>query len=69
MRSNLRIARIKKKLSKKGIAKKIGISERMYTYLESGESDGSISVWQKLSSILDESIDNLIIKEEEIDIK
>jgi hypothetical protein len=26
-------------------------------------------VWQKLSSVLDDSIDNLIVKEEEIDVK
>ena len=69
MRSNLRKARLKKDLSKKDLAALVGISERMYNYIESGESDGSLPVWQKLSSVLDDSIDNLIVKEEETDVK
>jgi DNA-binding XRE family transcriptional regulator len=69
LRSNLRKARLKKDLSKKDLAALVGISERMYNYIESGESDGSLTVWQKLSSVLDDSIDNLIVKEEEIDVK
>jgi transcriptional regulator with XRE-family HTH domain len=69
LRKNLRRARLNKDLSKKELAEKVGISERMYGYLESGESEGSIAVWQKLSDILGETINNLIIREEKEDNK
>lgn len=64
-RKNLEVARKSKLLSQKQLADKAGISDRMYRYLESGTSQGSLAVWSKLSEILGQPIDVLTKNEEE----
>lgn len=64
-RKNLEVARKSKLLSQKQLADKAGISDRMYRYLESGTSQGSLVVWSKISEILGQPIDVLTKNEEE----
>ena len=64
-RKNLEVARKSHLLSQKQIADKVGITDRMYRYLESGTSQGSLTVWNKLSEILGQPIDVLTKNEED----
>lgn len=53
MRENLRNARKAAGLSQQALAQKIGIHERYYKSLESGERLGAIWIWDALEDVLD----------------
>lgn len=59
-RKNLEVARKSHLFSQKQLADKVGISDRMYRYLEAGTSQGSVAVWSKLSEVLGVPVDTLI---------
>lgn len=65
-RKNLISLRQKRGLTQTEAALKIGITERQYQNLESGDSDGSVKVWQHLKELLGaKTIDFLLKREEE----
>lgn len=51
MRSNLIRARKEKKWSQEHTAEKLGISLRQYQRIESGESAGTIDMWDRLEDL------------------
>lgn len=51
MRSNLIKARKEKKWSQEQTAEKLGISLRQYQRIESGESVGTIDLWDRLEDL------------------
>lgn len=57
---NLKIARIKKGLSQKQLADKVGISPATVSKAETGKFDLRLSTLVKLSKVLDVSIEELI---------
>lgn len=59
MRYNLKQARTESGLSSTETAKAIGVSRRMYLYIESGERNPRIDIWRKLSELFNESIEYL----------
>ena len=66
-RKNLISLRQKRGLTQTEAALKIGITERQYQNLESGDSDGSVKVWQHLKELLGaKTIDFLLKREEEL---
>lgn len=58
-RTNLAKARKDAGLTQTEIASAVGISMRMYSYIESGEKNGSLEVWKKISSVLNQPIEYL----------
>ena len=64
IRKNLISARKSAEYTQVELAKKLGITDRQYRSLETGTSNGSIKVWEKLKSVLHvESIDFLLEQE------
>ncbi len=61
---NLKIARIKKGLSQKQLADKVGISPATVSKAETGKFDLRLSTLIKLSKVLDVSVEELIPHEE-----
>ena len=53
MRKNLKEARQKAGMTQKEVAEKLGIHERYYKSLESGERRGSIEYWDALEDLFD----------------
>jgi transcriptional regulator with XRE-family HTH domain len=53
MRSILKTTRYQKGLTQKQIANELGITTRMYRYIETGDRNGSLVLWDKLEDILD----------------
>ena len=51
MRANLKQARQAAGLTQKQVAEHLGITERPYQYIESGQTLGSIVVWDKLEDL------------------
>ena len=51
MRENLKVARKAAHMTQKQVAECLGIHERYYKALESGERLGSIAIWDKLEDI------------------
>lgn len=60
MRKNLIQARTDRKLTQVELSKLIGTSERNYQYIEAGTSNGSLSLWKRLSKVLGKDIDSLL---------
>ncbi len=60
MRNNLRECRVKEGYSQKQFAELLEITERQYQRIESGKSDGSIKLWVKIKSLLEQPIDYLV---------
>lgn len=52
MRNNLRQARKSKGMTQQAMADKLGIHERYYKAIESGERLGAIWMWDKLEDLL-----------------
>ena len=52
-RKNLKEARQKAGMTQKEVAEKLGIHERYYKSLESGERRGSIEYWDALEDLFD----------------
>ena len=59
MRTNLVNARKKLKYAQTDVSKILGISERQYQRLESGDSQGSLKIWKRLRELFGLSIDLL----------
>lgn len=51
MRKLLKKARTNKELSPREVAEKIGITERMYRYIEAGTRIGSFEIWDNLEDL------------------
>lgn len=51
MRENLKNARQKAGMTQQQMADELGLSLRHYKYIESGEVQGSIWIWDKLEDI------------------
>lgn len=62
---NLKIARVKKGLSQKELANKVGISPATVSKAETGKFDLRLSTLLKLSRILDVTVEELLPDEEE----
>ena len=52
MRKNLQTARKAHKLTQQAIADKLGVHERYYKAIESGERLGSIAIWDEIEDLL-----------------
>lgn len=59
MRENLKEARQKAGMTQKQVAKYLHIGERHYKKIESGESLGSIQLWDSLEDLLNVNQRNL----------
>lgn len=51
MRNNLRLARKQKKFSQLKVAQIIGITMRMYQYIEAGQREGKGWIWDALQDL------------------
>ncbi len=51
MREILKNARVNKGFTQKQLAERLGIGTRMYQYLEAGDFNGSIKIWDKLEDL------------------
>ena len=51
MRKILKNARVNKGFTQKQLAERLGIGTRMYQYLEAGDFNGSIKIWDKLEDL------------------
>lgn len=61
MRKNLKEARQKAGMTQKQVAEYLGISERYYKSLESGERLGGIWMWDKLEDLF--SVNQRVLRE------
>lgn len=50
-RTELKVIRIKNKMTQKEVAHQLGISIGAYSFIESGKRNGSIATWSKLKKI------------------
>lgn len=57
---NLKNARLKKGLSQKDVAEKIGVAKSTYSLYESGSREPNVQTIKKISDILDVSADDLL---------
>lgn len=62
-RQNLINTRKNANLTQAQISDKLNISVRQYQRIEAGTSNGSLEIWLKLKSILNQSIDYLTSQE------
>ncbi len=67
MRKNLKEARQKAGMTQKQMADKLGIDERYYKAIESGERLGGIWIWDMLEDIL--QVNQRFLREIHLDIK
>lgn len=51
MRKNLKEARQKASMTQKQVAEYLGISERYYRFVESGERNGDFELWDTLEDL------------------
>ena len=61
MRYNLFYQRQRHGYSQTDMSDLLNISLRQYQRIESGESDGKVKIWILISSILNDTIENLLI--------
>jgi len=62
LRANLKAERASKDFTQEYVAEIIDVTTRQYQAIESGESNGSMKVWEKLSALLGKPIDHLVTK-------
>ena len=67
MRKNLKEARQKAGMTQQQMADKLGINERYYKAIESGERLGGIWIWDMLEDIFD--VNQRFLREIHLDIK
>lgn len=60
VRQNLRKARKRKGLTQSDVARLLNITVRQYGAIETGASNGSVKVWQKIKRVLGGTIDDLL---------
>ena len=63
MRANLINKRKEAKYTQKELSKLLNITENQYQRLEAGSSDGSVKLWQKLSSLLNNTSINCLLEQ------
>ena len=51
MRANLKAARKAAGMTQERMAEYLGISERLYQYIESGHTVGKVEIWDKLEDL------------------
>ena len=51
MRKNLKEARQQAGMTQKQVAEYLGISERYYKFMESGQTTGNVKLWDKLEDL------------------
>ncbi len=61
-RTNLKIARIKKEMSQKDLAKKIGVSTQAISDFERGIINPSYETMKKISEALESSVDDIFFE-------
>ncbi|MBP2027449.1 putative transcriptional regulator [Acetoanaerobium pronyense] len=61
-RKNLKIARIKKEMSQKELAKKIGVSTQAISDFERGIINPSYETMKKISEALESSVDDIFFE-------
>ena len=66
MRQNLRKARKRKGLTQSDVARLLNITVRQYGAIETGASNGSVKVWQKIKRVLGGTIDDLLQDKENV---
>ena len=66
MRQNLREARKRKGLTQSDVARLLNITMRQYGAIETGASNGSVKVWQKIKRVLGGTIDDLLQDKENV---
>lgn len=66
MRQNLREARKRKRLTQSDVARLLNITVRQYGAIETGASNGSVKVWQKIKRVLGGTIDDLLQDKENV---
>ena len=66
MRQNLREARKRKGLTQSDVARLLNITVRQYGAIETGASNGSVKVWQKIKRVLGGTIDDLLQDKENV---
>jgi len=64
-RLNLKIERMKRNLSQKELAKKIGITSQAISDYETGRTNPNYRVMAKIAKELDSSVDELFFKQTE----
>ena len=52
IRETLKQARRDKNMTQQAMAEYLGISERMYKYIESGQTIGRVEIWDMLEDLL-----------------
>lgn len=57
---NLKDARLKKNLSQKEVAEKIGVAKSTYSLYESGNREPNVDTIKKIADVLDVSADKLL---------
>lgn len=57
---NLKEARLKKNLSQKEVAEKIGVAKSTYSLYESGNREPNVDTIKKIADVLDVSADQLL---------
>lgn len=60
LRKNLKNERLTAKLNQKQIAEILNITERHYQSLEAGTSNGSVPIWEQLSTMFQKTINYLL---------
>lgn len=50
MRTELRVFRVRQKMTQVQFAKKIGVGRAMYAAVENGTRDGSLAFWEKFKN-------------------
>ena len=63
-RTNLKIARIRKDLSQKALAEKLGVTAQAVSDMERGKYNPSFETIKKISEILETSADELFFNDE-----
>ena len=66
MRKNLQEARKKAGLTQQAMAEKLNVGLRHYKKIESGETQGSIQIWDELESLF--GINQRVLREIHLDI-
>lgn len=55
MRTNLKVFRVKNRLSQSGMARRIGCSRAMYGHIERGFRNGTVKFWDNLKNAFEVS--------------
>ena len=51
MRTNLKVFRVRLKLTQEGMAIKLGVSRQLYAFVEAGKRNGSPKFWRSVQRV------------------